>query len=276
MKLNYKRTLLVGMAFLSISAFWQLYDFSVPLILKDTYQLGDTASGAVMAMDNIVALFLLPLFGKLSDKCDTPIGKRMPFILGGTACAVILMNLLPVADKSDRIGFCFSYACEVASDGDAKLLHWTKQIQAPEIVGQWIGAELKKRLSFQPSKLLVLNDTVTTLLAGKASEKPGERFLRQLPEHIALVLLFVFSAQDSITAVFFCYTRIMSRSYIKDIHRIGQLPQQRPFQIIVTQRTGHWSMGCHVLINKVTDNLFAEQIAGIVHYMRDSQTTAKG
>jgi hexokinase len=78
--------------------------------------------------------------------------------------------------KDPAVGFCFSYACEAAADGDAKLLHWTKQIQAPEIVGQWIGAELKKRLSFEPSKLLVLNDTVTTLLAGKASEKPGERF----------------------------------------------------------------------------------------------------
>ena len=78
--------------------------------------------------------------------------------------------------KDSAVGFCFSYACEAAADGDAKLLHWTKQIQAPEIVGQWIGAELKKRLSFAPSKLLVLNDTVTTLLAGKASEKPGQRF----------------------------------------------------------------------------------------------------
>ena len=74
------------------------------------------------------------------------------------------------------VGFCFSYACEAAPDGDAKLLHWTKQIQAPEIVGQWIGAELRKRLSFAPTKLMVLNDTVTTLLAGKASERPGQRF----------------------------------------------------------------------------------------------------
>ena len=78
--------------------------------------------------------------------------------------------------KDDAVGFCFSYACEVAPDGDAKLLHWTKQIQAPEIVGQWVGAELKKRLSYSPSKMLVLNDTVTTLLAGKANEKPGERY----------------------------------------------------------------------------------------------------
>ena len=78
--------------------------------------------------------------------------------------------------KDDAVGFCFSYAAEAAPDGDAKLLHWTKEIQAPEIVGQWVGAELKKRLAPPPSKLLVLNDTVTTLLAGKAAEKPGESF----------------------------------------------------------------------------------------------------
>ena len=65
MKLNIKRTALVGLAFMSISSFWQLYDFAIPLILKNTYKLGDTAAGAVMAMDNIVALFLLPLFGAL-------------------------------------------------------------------------------------------------------------------------------------------------------------------------------------------------------------------
>ena len=89
--------------------------------------------------------------------------------------AAHLERTKPFAADS-AVGFCFSYACEAAPDGDAKLLHWTKQIQAPEIVGQWIGAELKKRLSFTPSKLLVLNDTVTTLLAGKATEKPGQRF----------------------------------------------------------------------------------------------------
>jgi len=78
--------------------------------------------------------------------------------------------------KDPAVGFCFSYAAEAAPDGDAKLLHWTKEIQAPEIVGQWVGSELKKRLDPQPSKLLVLNDTVTTLLAGKATEKPGQTF----------------------------------------------------------------------------------------------------
>ena len=95
MKLNYKRTILVGFAFLSISAFWQMYDNVVPLILTNNFGLNETYSGAIMAADNILALFLLPFFGALSDKVNTPIGRRMPFILGGTACAVVLMNILP-------------------------------------------------------------------------------------------------------------------------------------------------------------------------------------
>ena len=98
MKLNTKRTILVGMAFLSISAFWQLYDNVVPLILKNTFQMRDDISGVIMALDNVLALFLLPLFGKLSDRVTTPLGKRRPFIFFGTACAVVLMNLLSVME----------------------------------------------------------------------------------------------------------------------------------------------------------------------------------
>ena len=103
MKLNYKRTLLVGFAFLSICAFWQLYDNVIPLILKNTFQMKDSLVGVVMAMDNVLALFLLPFFGKLSDKCHTKLGRRTPFILGGTAAAVILMNILPYADNHEKL-----------------------------------------------------------------------------------------------------------------------------------------------------------------------------
>ena len=78
--------------------------------------------------------------------------------------------------KDPAIGFCFSYPAEASPEGDAKLLVWTKQIQAPEIVGQWVGAELAKRLDPKPSKVMVVNDTVATLLAGKATEKPGQKF----------------------------------------------------------------------------------------------------
>lgn len=83
MKLNYKRTFFVGLAFMSICAFWQVYDNVIPLILKDTFHVRDSYIGIVMAMDNVLALFMLPLFGKLSDKTRTKIGRRMPYILGG-------------------------------------------------------------------------------------------------------------------------------------------------------------------------------------------------
>ena len=96
MKLNVRRTALVGLGFLAISAFWQLYDFTIPLILKDTYALGDTASGLVMAMDNIAALVLLPLFGSLSDRCRMKMGRRMPFLLFGSMGAAALALLLPL------------------------------------------------------------------------------------------------------------------------------------------------------------------------------------
>ena len=100
MKLNDKRTILVGLAFLSICAFWQMYDNIVPLILTRTFHMIETISGLIMAADNILALFLLPFFGSLSDRTNTKIGKRMPFILFGTGCAIILMNLLPLIENS--------------------------------------------------------------------------------------------------------------------------------------------------------------------------------
>src|SRR5690554_4209963 len=99
MKLNYGRTFFIGLAFMSISAFWQLYDSIIPLILKHTFEIGDTLAGAIMAIDNVLALFMLPLFGALSDKVSTRIGKRMPFIIGGTFVAVISLLLIPVADN---------------------------------------------------------------------------------------------------------------------------------------------------------------------------------
>ena len=100
MKLNNKRTILVGLAFLSICAFWQMYDSIVPLILTKTFHMNETFSGAIMAADNILALFLLPFFGSVSDKSHSKLGKRMPFILFGTGCAIILMNILPLLDNS--------------------------------------------------------------------------------------------------------------------------------------------------------------------------------
>ena len=99
MKLNYKRVILVGMAFFLISAFWQAYDAIVPLILTNHFGLPQTASGAVMSIDNILAVFMLPLFGALSDKVSTKMGKRTPFILIGTIVAVISFVALTLIDN---------------------------------------------------------------------------------------------------------------------------------------------------------------------------------
>ena len=99
MKLNYKRTILVGMAFFLISAFWQAYDAIIPLILTNHFGLPQTASGAVMSLDNVLAVFMLPIFGAISDKVNTKMGKRTPFILVGTIVAVIAFVALTFIDN---------------------------------------------------------------------------------------------------------------------------------------------------------------------------------
>ncbi len=98
-KLNYRRTLFVGMAFFLICMFWQAYDNTIPLVLTYKFKMSQTLSGGIMAIDNILALFMLPLFGKLSDKCSTRLGRRTPFILIGTIIAVALFALLPFIDS---------------------------------------------------------------------------------------------------------------------------------------------------------------------------------
>ena len=98
MKLNYKRTILVGFAFFLISAFWQAYDAIVPLILTNHFGLPQTASGVVMSIDNVLAVVLLPVFGALSDRVMTRYGKRTPFIVIGAVAAVITFICLILID----------------------------------------------------------------------------------------------------------------------------------------------------------------------------------
>lgn len=107
MRLNYKRTFFIGLAFLSISAFWQVYDSILPLILKNTFNIKETLAGGIMAIDNVLAIFLLPLFGALSDKTDTRLGKRTPYILIGTIVAVVSMLLIPYADQTRNFPLFF-------------------------------------------------------------------------------------------------------------------------------------------------------------------------
>ena len=101
MKLNYKRTILVGFAFFLISAFWQAYDATIPVILTNKFGMSQTWSGLIMALDNILAVFMLPLFGSLSDKCvKNKLGKRTPFITVGTIIAAVALVCLSFVDAA--------------------------------------------------------------------------------------------------------------------------------------------------------------------------------
>ena len=99
MKLNYKRTILVGFAFFLISAFWQAYDATIPVILTNKFGMSQTWSGVIMALDNMLAVFMLPIFGSLSDKCNTRYGKRTPFITIGTILAATAIICLSLVDN---------------------------------------------------------------------------------------------------------------------------------------------------------------------------------
>ena len=100
MKLNYKRTILVGFAFFLISAFWQAYDATIPVILTNKFGMSQTWSGLIMALDNILAVFMLPIFGALSDKCKSKHGKRTPFITIGTIIAALALVGLSFVDSA--------------------------------------------------------------------------------------------------------------------------------------------------------------------------------
>lgn len=109
--LDMRRTLLVTLPFAGALAFWQAYDGIIPLILRDTFHLGDTLAGAVMALDNVCALFLLPFFGSISDRCHSRLGRRTPFILVGSLLAALLIPLLAVADQMRSLPFFFTVLC---------------------------------------------------------------------------------------------------------------------------------------------------------------------
>lgn len=104
-RLDVKSVALVSLPFMGMISFWQVYDGIVPKILTDTFGLSDTLTGAVMALDNVFGLFLLPLFGVLSDRCASRLGRRTPFILIGSAIATVAVPMIAVADRVGSLPF---------------------------------------------------------------------------------------------------------------------------------------------------------------------------
>lgn len=133
LKLNYKKTIFVGFAFFLIMTFWQAYDTIIPKILTDKFGMSQSLSGAVMALDNILALFLLPMFGALSDKTHSKLGRRTPYILVGTLVAAVLFVGLSFADNMQltnlgKVGDVGSVeALEVLYDND-----YDKTLKTPD------------------------------------------------------------------------------------------------------------------------------------------------
>lgn len=123
MKLNYKRTFLIGFAFFGILLLWQVYDSWCPTFLTDIFArrfYGMSSAdlkasdpnhilhvqwivGIIMACDNLAALILLPLFGRLSDRTHTKIGKRMPYILVGTFVSAVAFPFIPLFFHNNNI-----------------------------------------------------------------------------------------------------------------------------------------------------------------------------
>jgi len=134
MKLNYKRTILVGFAFFLISAFWQAYDATIPVILTNKFGMSQTWSGVIMALDNILAVFMLPIFGALSDKCiRSRFGKRTPFITIGTIIAAIALISLSFVDAAQLKNI--SDVAALDDPAALELIYDTqcdKQLQTPE------------------------------------------------------------------------------------------------------------------------------------------------
>ena len=99
MKLDYKKTLYIGLAFLIISMFWQVYDNVIAKMLINSFGFDQTVSGFILALDNIIALVMLPLFGTISDRTKHKLGKRTPYILYGVILSSILFVGVAVMDS---------------------------------------------------------------------------------------------------------------------------------------------------------------------------------
>lgn len=103
MKLNNKKVMFVGLAFLIICMFWQVYDNIIAKMLINSFGLNHTWSGVVMALDNVLAIFLLPFFGNVSDKTKTKFGKRTPYIfLGVIVSAILFLGVAFIDDLQQK------------------------------------------------------------------------------------------------------------------------------------------------------------------------------
>ena len=167
MKLNYKRTILVGFAFFLICAFWQAYDATIPVILTNKFGMSQTWSGVVMALDNILAVFLLPLFGSLSDKSKSRHGKRTPYIVLGTIIAVIALVGLSFVDSMQ-----LKKIDAVSAIDDPKALVTVYEDQKENVLKTPEGEEFVLSQRYSVEQFSQISSKVTDPETGKEKTNP--------------------------------------------------------------------------------------------------------
>ncbi len=167
MKLNYKRTVLVGFAFFLITAFWQAYDSTIPVILTNKFGMSQTWSGVIMALDNILAVFMLPLFGALSDKCRGKHGKRTPFITVGTAVAAVALVCLSFID-----GMQLQNISELAAIDDPAALQVIYDAQADAQLLTPEGETFVLSEEFTAEEFVAIRSKLTDPDTGKEQTNP--------------------------------------------------------------------------------------------------------
>lgn len=168
MKLNTKRTIFVSFAFFLILAFWQAYDTIMPITLTNKFGLSQFWSGVLMAADNVLALFLLPLFGTISDKTNSRLGKRTPFILFGTIAAVVSTIVLSFIDffqyKLVKAEFGAQYDIIDALYKEAQASGNPDSIIAAQKALENLNAEVFQHVTLKNIPLLILFTVVLLLV----------------------------------------------------------------------------------------------------------------
>ena len=167
MKLNYKRTICVGFAFFLICAFWQAYDNTIPLILTNKFGMKQSWSGIIMALDNILALFMLPLFGAISDRHNSRFGRRTPFIVIGTVIAAVAFLGLSVADNAQ-----LKNIAGVSSIDDPAALTEIYRVEADQPLLTPEGEEFVLRDKFSEAEFAAITSEITDASAGKTVTNP--------------------------------------------------------------------------------------------------------
>lgn len=202
MKFNVKKTIYVGLAFLTISMFWQTYDSLVTKIVIEKFGLNQMWSGVVMALDNVFALMLIPFFGSLSDKSNHKRGRRTPFIIVGTIIAAFAFMFLTYSDnvqesKIEASGSSIvEYYNEIyRSEDDLSVLQWMNITDGIE--AEWLSLKNEGTISAEKYDLVMGDIYTYSTISGDKTIDPDEIFLDDDINEDELVLLKTLFSQHA-------------------------------------------------------------------------------